>query len=375
MTLHQILNTLLFYRALIIKVTALATAILFLILFFVYPITYNSSVSVLPPETNSSTGLSSLLSGADFSSLLSGKIGSGNSQLYLEIIKSRIASEYVVKKLNLVDFYKANNFQEAVDKLSKALNAEVSKEGIIKLNVDVSTGLFSRFSSSVNRTKALSAEIPNTFVEALDHINREKLISKAKQTRIYLEEQIKTTKALLDSSEYKMMEFQKLNKAVSLPDQIKASIENAAKLKSEIVTNEIQLGYLSTNLKENNEVYASLKAKLNELKEQYSKLETGNQDYLLSFKDVPSFGLRLANLLRDVKIYNEVYLFLQQQYYKEKIQENRDLPTTEILDKAIEPAKPVSPRLLFATVVGGAFVFLLMCAVVVVVERNKLNVK
>ena len=51
-------------------------------------------------------------------------------------------------------------------------------------------------------------------------------------------------------------------------------------------------------------------------------MEMGSQDYLVSFKEVPQLGRELASLLREIKIQNEVYLLLQQQYYKEKIQEH-----------------------------------------------------
>ena len=54
-------------------------------------------------------------------------------------------------------------------------------------------------------------------------------------------------------------------------------------------------------------------------------MEMGNQDYLVAFKDVPEIGRELAQLVREVKVQNEVYMLLQQQYFKERIQENRDL--------------------------------------------------
>ncbi len=375
MTFKQIFNAILFYRRTIIKITLLSAVILYLILFFAYPITFEATVSVLPPETSSSSGLGSLLAGGDLSNIIAGKGGSASSQLYLEIIKSRSAAEYVVKKLNLTTYYKTNSVQVAAQRLSNSLNAEVTKEGIIKISSEVSTPMFSRFSVETDSAKSLSAKIPNAFVEALDYINRDKLVSKAKKTRIYLEEQIKITKAQLDSSEVRLMDFQKQNKAISLPEQLKASIDNAAKLKSEIVSNEIQLGLLSGNLKEDNDVYIALKTKIDQLKSQYSKMDAGDQDYLLSFKDVPEFGLKLASLMRDAKIYNEVYLLLQQQYYREKIQENKDLPTVEILDNAIEPMTPKGPRVLFSTAMGAFFVFLLMSFAVVLVEKKNLKVK
>ena len=67
---------------------------------------------------------------------------------------------------------------------------------------------------------------------------------------------------------------------------------------------------------------------------------------------------------------NEVYVLLQQQYYKEKIQENRDIPTVEILDEAIPPLKASSPRIIFSTVTGGILIFLLMSLITIISERK-----
>jgi uncharacterized protein involved in exopolysaccharide biosynthesis len=83
----------------------------------------------------------------------------------------------------------------------------------------------------------------------------------------------------------------------------------------------------------------------------------GNEDYIIAFRNVPDLGKELAGLIREVKIQNEVYMLLQQQYFKEKIQENRDLPTIEVLDEAIAPEKPYSPRTVYSSVVGGLFFF------------------
>ena len=66
--------------------------------------------------------------------------------------------------------------------------------------------------------------------------------------------------------------------------------------------------------------------------------------------------MELSKLMRTVKIKNEVYLLLQQQYYKERIQENRDVPTIDVLDEAIIPEKKVSPRIIYSTTVSFVFV-------------------
>ncbi len=371
MSYHEILNTIIFYRKKILKVTILATILLFLILFFVYPVSYKATISVMPPENKSEAGsLSSLLSNQDFSSMLTGGLSSANSQLYIEMLKSRTAALYVVKKYNLVKYYDVKNKYKAAEKLQNHLETDLTKEGIIKLNVEVSTSLFPRFFANNDSVKNLAADLSNSYVEALDRMNREKLSSQAKRARIYIEEQLVKTKSRLDSVEDRLADFQKINKAISLPEQVNAAIDAAAGLKTEIVKTEVQLGLLESNLREDNQTLVALKSKLEQLREQYNKMAMGSQDYLVAFKDVPELGKELASLLRDVKIQNEVYLLLQQQYYKEKIQENRDIPTIQVLDEAIPPQSAASPRTIFSTVTGGIFIFLLMSLVVVLGEKK-----
>ncbi|HMN16456.1 MAG TPA: GNVR domain-containing protein [Ignavibacteriaceae bacterium] len=360
MSWHEILNVILFNIKTILKITILSTFFLFLILWLIYPRTYRADVSVMPPEKQEGFGgISSLLSGGNFSSILTGGMATATSQLYVEILKSRSAALYVVDKLNLTKLYDADDRIEAAEKLLDRLHTDISKEGIITLNVDVKSTLVPMLFSDEDSLKELSARISNTYIAALDSINKEKLSSKAKSARQYIQEQIVQTKALLDSAETALMEFQSKNKAIAMTDQIKAAIEGSAQLKTEIIKTEIELGLIKTDAGESNRLYTSLNKKLQELREQYSNFENGSADYLLAFKDVPVLGKKLAGLYREVRIQNEVYVLLQQQYYQEKIQENKDIPTIQILDEAIPPKKKSEPKIVFATIVSGSFIFMI----------------
>jgi tyrosine-protein kinase Etk/Wzc len=367
---HDILNSIIFNRNSILKITAVSTVIILIILIFIYPVSYKSTVTVLPPEKNNEmSGLSSLLNSQDFPNFLTTGTGGASSQLYQQILKSRSASVYVVNKLGLEKYFNTDNVYKAANKLEDHINVDVTKEGIIELSSEISTPFFPIFSNK-DSVRSLSARISNSFVEGLDKINREKLSSKAKKARIYIEGQLQKTRIKLDSVENMLMVFQKSNKAVSLPEQVNAAIDAAAKLKAEIMKTEVELGLLEPNLREDNKSLLALKNKLENLREQYNKMEMGSQDYLVAFKEIPELGKELANLLREVKIQNEVYTMLQQQYYKEKIQENRDLPTVEILDEAIPPIKAASPRIVFSTIMGCIFVFLFSSLIFVINDRK-----
>jgi tyrosine-protein kinase Etk/Wzc len=379
LTYHEILNTLIFNRKIILKITCFSTLFLFLILVFVYPITYSSVVKILPPETNRNNSLSSLVNNTDFLNLLSISSSGGNSQLFAEILQSRTAAEYVINKCNLMNYFGVKDTQVAAAKLVKLLEVEVNKEGILSLSVDISTPFFSRFSSINDSLKILSSKVSNAFVDALDKINQEKLNSRAKRSREYVGRQLILTKENLDSAEVALKRFQEKNKAISLPEQLTAAIQTAAKIKSDIIFTEIQIGTLGANLIDNSTTLEGLNRKLLELKRQYQQIEGGeklNSDYMPSFNNVPELNLELARLYREVKIQNEVYLLLQKQFYSEKIQENKDVPTIEVLDKAIPPLKAKSPRLVYHTFLGAVLILLLACSIVLYSEnKKKMSVK
>jgi uncharacterized protein involved in exopolysaccharide biosynthesis len=372
MTLHDIIHTILLYRNPILKITIVTSIIIFLILLFIYPISYKAPVTILPPaDQDQMSGLRGIVSGGgDVSSLLVGGLTQSSSQIHIEILKSRTAAKHVVSKHNLKEYYNAKTIYDACKDLQGNLDTELSKENIITLSVKVSTGFLPLFFADLDSTKNFAAKLSNSYVEALDKINTEKISYKARRTREYIEEQLEITELLLRTAEEKLMEFKQENKTISLPEQLKSAIESSAEIKAELIQTEIEIGLLEPNLRDDSPTLVALRKKLSELKQEYDKFEIGTEDYLIAFEDVPEISREFADLLREVKIQNEIYLLLQQQYYKEKIQENKDLPTIEVLDEAIPPLKASGPRKIFSTVLSGIFTFLLVSLYYILKDRK-----
>ena len=342
----------------ILIISGLALAVYTLALYFVYPVSFTASSSVLPPEQQKAQGLAGLLGGQDLGGILSGS-GSASSQLYGEILKSRAASEYVAARVDLKKYYGEYPMIELHNKLLKDLEVEVSKEGIIKVSFTAETGYFGRNDSDKKTAAEFAAKVSNIYVMALDSINRLKLHNKAKLTREFIESRLNSTKTELDSSEQQLAQFQKLNRAVSLPEQLKAAIDAAAKVKSDIISSQIQLEYLQKTMSENAPEVQAAKVRLNSLQREYNKFQTSNDELFVGFKDAPELGVKLSNLYRDVKVLSEVYLLLQQQYFKELIQEQKDIPTIEVLDSAIPPVRTSSPKMVQSIITAGLLFFLL----------------
>jgi uncharacterized protein involved in exopolysaccharide biosynthesis len=372
MTFQTILRIIFAKRKNLLLYPALVFILLYILLSFMYPVSYSSEVSILPPDNSHQSSLGSLLAGQDLSSIITGVASNANSQLYMEELKSRSAGVYVVRKNNLVRFYKVKNELAAYSKLFSNLDMELTKEGIIKLHVVVTSTFLPDIFDNKYALKKMAADISNSYVEALDMINRRNMASKAKKAREYIESQLSITRACMDSAEAKLAAFQRTNKTIALPEQVKATIESASQLKTEIVKTEIDINMAQSNMSSDNKSLQALKEKLQSLKSEYNKMEMNNQDYLLAFNNVPEIGKQLAVLMREVKIQNEVYSMLQQQYYKEKIQENRDLPTVEVLDEAVPPFSSCAPRTFFSSAMGALTVFLLMMLGYILSEKNNI---
>ena len=339
----------------ILGITFTVLVVYTVILYFVYPLTFTATSSVLPPESPKSQGLAGLLGGQDLGGLVTGG-ASGSSQLYAEIVKSRSATEYVIKKVDLKKYYNTSNLTELHSKILGDLEVEVTKEGIIKIGFSIKTGYFGRNDSDRKGAAEFAALVSNTFVAALDSINRSKLHSKAKLTREFIEGRLVTTKSDLDSAENAMAKFQKENKTIALPEQLKAAIDAAAKVKSDILATQIELEFRLKTMSETSPEVEAVKSKLASLQKEYNKFQTNSDELFVGFKEAPALGVKLSNYYREVRVLSEVYSLLQQQYFKELIQEQKDIPTIEVLDTAVPPLRTSSPKM-FQSVLAAAFLF------------------
>ncbi len=296
---------------------------------------YTATTSILPPQGEG--GGLSLPSGLATLASLSGGLSlpgtATPSDVFAAILKSRSVAERVIRVNGLMKVYKAKDLQEAMRTLHSHSNIDVSPEGIIRIEV-------------TEKDPSLAARVANSLVEALDGVNREKSTSRAKSARIFIEKRLDSTKAELKRAEEKLRRFQEVHKAISLSDQIKAAIEKAADLRAEKAVLEIKLGVLRQSMGGIHPQVQRLRTQINEYDKQLRKMEFGGgeDDFLLPFSQVPSFALELARLARDLKVEEEIFEFLTQQYEQAKIQEKRDTPTVQVLDEAIPPTQKSKPK-------------------------------
>jgi len=312
------------------------------ILSFLLPSWYRATTTILPPGGEVlGLGLASSLMGtaSGLATSLSLPFMATPSDVFAAILKSRVVGEAVVEKENLMEAYKTKSTEDALGELFSHVAIEVTPEGLISLSYE-------------DKDRIRAAAVANRFVMELDRINRKTSTSQAKSARMFIEERLTQTHEELTRAEEDLRRFQEENKAILLDDQMKAAIDKAADLKVQMVSSEIELNVLSKTLSPTHPQIKSLRSRINEIKKQLEILERGNQkeDYEgktvldVPFAEVPSLSLKLARLFREVKIQEGIFGLLTQQYEQYKIQETKDTPTIQVLDKAVPPEKRAKPK-------------------------------
>ena len=309
---------------------------------FLLPSWYKATTTILPPGGDAlSLGLASSLLGSasGLATSLSLPFMTSPSDIIAAILKSRAVGEAVVEKENLMEAFHSQSMEDAIRVLFSKTSVSVTSEGLISLSYE-------------DRDRTRAAQVANRFVQEADRINRQTSSSQAKSARMFIEERLSQTQKDLARAEENLRRFQEENKTILLDDQMKAAIEKAADLKAQMVSSEIKLNVLSKTLSLSHPQIRSLRSEVDEMKRQLEILESGNPTgdpegktvLDVPFAEVPSLSLRLARLMREVKIQEAVFELLTQQYEQYKIQETKDTPTIQVLDRAVPTERRAKPQ-------------------------------
>lgn len=309
---------------------------------------YRAKTTLLPPERGGlGMGLSSSLFG-EFSALsgLSLPITATPSDVFAAILKSRAVVEPVMKEEDLLKVYGARKMEDGLKEFFSHLQVNVENEGIISIDFE-------------DRNRDRAARVANLLVEELDLVNRTTSTSKAKNARIFIEERLSQTQTKLKAAEDSLKSFQERNKAIVLDEQMKATVQAAAELKAEMTSAEIQMNVLGKNMLPDHPQIQQLRTRINEIRRQLGLLESGSADAKdnkvlgVPFSQAPSLSLELARLTREVKIQEKLFELLTQQYEQYKIEETKDTPTVQVLDKASPPESKYKPKRAVMVLIAG----------------------
>lgn len=300
------------------------------------PEIYASTARLLPPQqetplvSSSSIGLGSLMSLWGMRS---------PADLWVGILNSRTVKDAIIDRFNLKELYEAETIDDARLTLEKKVVIENSSEDIISVTVE-------------DKSPEMAAQIANAYIEELDRINKGVLMTSGRRMRTFLEKRLIDAKSELAKAEDRLKAFQEKYRAVKLDDQSRAIIESIGNIKGQLMAKEVELNTMLSYAAPTNPQVEVLNTVVSELRKKLRELEEGKIKDSINFQKnifiptsmFPDLSLKYVRLLRTIKVQETLYQLLTQQYEMARIQETKDSPTIQILDKAQVPEKKSKPR-------------------------------
>jgi capsule polysaccharide export protein KpsE/RkpR len=344
------------HRQFLLRTAAYALLASILIAFLI-PARYQSLTRLMPPDSQSTSGLGmlALMAGrsgaagsgaAGFGGIAGDLLGVKSSgALFVGILGSETVQDRLIDEFHLMKVYHDWKIEDARKDLAERTEvSEDRKSGIISIGVT---------DHDPNR----AAGMAKAYVGELDRLVAQVSTSSARRERIFLEGRLEKVKADLDLAAKNFSQFASKNSAIDIPAQGKAMVEAAAVLQGHMIAAQSELSGLEQIFTDSNVRVRAAQARVNELQKKLTEIgSAGTQggspsenSLFPSIRKLPLLGVTYADLFRQTKIQETVYELLTQQYELAKVQEAKEIPTVKVLVPAIVPTKKTfPPRILIA---------------------------
>ena len=300
---------------------------------FVMTPSFTAKASFMPPPDDAGS-VSSFLRDP-LSAVL--KRGSGGAVLdrLASFLNSQTTRRILVERFNLRPHYKARNLSEAMIALEKQTRVVVTTEGTIELAV-------------TDRDPRLAAALANCYLDVVDSLFRDAQTSHARQMREFLERRLNENRRALAEAESTAKAFSLRYGVVALPEQVASLVGLMASIEGKIMALDVQIGAARQVLGPDHFSLRELTSQREQLAAQRKALiETkgrGTSDPLFAFREVPERALQWARIEREIKIQTLIQELVLQQYEVAKLEEQRDVSSLTIIDRATPPEIRSWPR-------------------------------
>jgi uncharacterized protein involved in exopolysaccharide biosynthesis len=363
-----------FFRASVIGLVA-STALAFLL-----PKSYTSTTQLMPPDSQSASGLAMMAAlagkgGGGLGSIAEDVLGVKSSgSLFIGVLRSETAQDRLVEQFDLKNVYGARLVMEARMHLDESTAiSEDKKSGIISITV-------------TDHSPQRATDLARAYVDQLNSLIAELSTSSAHRERVFLEERLKVVKQDLDDASNQLAQFSSKNNTLDIQQEGKAMLDAAANLAGQLIAAQSELEGLRQFYTDNNPRVQALKARVTELRRDMEKLSGVNSNGTPnipsagakgssaempypSIRNLPLLGVKYADFYRRAKIQETVYELLTEQYELAKVQEAKETPSVKVLDPARVPErKSYPPRLLMMLL--GTFVVLAIAIAWVIAAEN-----
>jgi uncharacterized protein involved in exopolysaccharide biosynthesis len=336
-------------------------AILAIIISLLLPKSYTATVTLLPPQQNSSmsNALAAQL-GTSFGSMaaLAGAAGvniKNPNDMYVAMLKSRTVEDAMVQQFGLMKEYKKKYPSDARKAFEQhALVDGSGKDGLIRISME-------------DRDPVHAADIANGYVEQFRTLTQHLAITEASQRRLFFEKQLEQAKNNLADSEEAMKRTEQSTGLIQLDSQARALIEAAASLRAQIMGKEVQIQSMQTYASSGNAELMQAQQELESLRSQLAQLggsgDVSGGEIIVPKGRVTEAGLEYERKLRDVKYYETIFTIIARQFEMAKLDEAKQGALIQVVDAAIPPDRRSFPKrtiIVLLSTLGGFLIGILI---------------
>ena len=327
---------------------------------FLLPLKYKATATIMIPQDNSSGlgGLSGFLgSNSPLASMGANLLGiSGTSQdMLLGILNSRTTLTKAINEFDLMNYYEIedNNMSKALKAFSGDVSFDLTEYGMIDISV-------------INKDPEKSAIISNYFVHILDSLNIKLNAERAHNNKIFIEKRYQQNLVDLKSAEDSLYKFQKKYGIVAVPEQIEVSVKAAAEVESELVKQQLSADLIKAQFGESSPQYIMVNDQVNLLKNKIEEIKSSSKlasksNILFPFKELPDISMAYLRYYRNLETQQNIMEVILPLYEQAKVEEQKSIPTIQVLDYAVPPELKYSPKrslIILAALVFFTFIFI-----------------
>jgi tyrosine-protein kinase Etk/Wzc len=346
-------------RKTILRFTVGTGVLTALIVFFVLKPSYTAEAVFLPPQSSPGSA-ASMLAGQLGSLGAIGGLGGLKSpgDVYLGILGSRTIADTLIKQFDLQHVYKTKRLSDTEAVLKKQSKFVAGKDTLITISV-------------VDNDPHRAADLANGYLDALYEQNGRLALTESAQRRVFFERQLAREKDALADAEVELKRTEEQTGMIAPNGQAEAAIEAIEQLRAEITNRQVELSALQQGATDRNPDVVRAQTAIESLQQQLRKLENDSSQRPLGSVQpptakVPELALAYIRKQREVKYHETLFELLARQYESAKLDESREAPLLQVVDKAVVPDKKSGPHrallslagVLLGTIFGALWVVL-----------------
>jgi tyrosine-protein kinase Etk/Wzc len=331
-------------KGLILGLT-LIWGIIAVVIAFLIPPTYTATAVIMPPQQQSSSASALLGQLGSVAGLASQSLGiKSPADLYIGILSGRTVADELIAQFKLQTVYKAKKLSDARKILARLTDFTSGKSSLIQISVE-------------DRDPKRAADLANAYVDWLQKQNSRLAVTEASQRRLFFERQLEAEKKNLAEAEAAFKKMQEQKGIFQVNSQVEAVILSMTQMRAEVAVHEVNLQRLKAGATAQNPEVLRQEIELKALRSQLQDLEASSTkrrqgDPLIPTTLLPESSLEYTRRLRDVKYSETLFELLAQQYEAARIDEAKEAPMIQVVDRAIPPDRKSNPKRSIYTLVG-----------------------